>query len=119
MLAELDGWKRDGQEFCKGNVKAFYPPIFCEANLPNYPADLNACHAVERKLESSVKVEFNGSLYYSQQTFYICNLADVLRGSPAGTFSWSGFGLNAGQVFEIANAKPRIRTIALILTLQA
>lgn len=90
MLGKLDGWR-----LAPCYAENPYTPWWERANsypqsLPNYPADLNACHAVEERLSLDQSSQYVNLLW------------------PQGY-----------APFRAVHATARQRSIALILTLQS
>ena len=61
-IAEACGWKRDGIRFVKDGVTAFLPPVFSEANLPDYLNDLNACAEMRKCVPEGKRLEYSHTL---------------------------------------------------------
>lgn len=101
-------------EYKRGDASCDWITIV-QAPLPNYPEDLNACHTVIESLSKQGPVEFQGSRYTNLRSVFAVKLLSVIYGEE---YHWSLAGPSSLDVFNVAAAKPRSVTIALILTFQ-
>lgn len=96
LLAELDGWEK-----WNGNNQNTEKGYLFVSDTPNYPEDLNACHAVVTALNDE------------QRHAYAVILSGMLW-LPENTRGWNDW----RDTLVVSEATARQRTTALILTLQ-
>ena len=82
-IAELCGWRKDSQNGFQPTWKNTDGTRYAESLLPNYAADLNACHEFEVKLKK-----------FGVFSSYLSHLAIVCGFNAQGDEAW--FKLHAG-----------------------